>query len=337
MDSDPVAQLLIGNSAATVALRQMVSRVATSDAPVLITGHSGVGKEMVARAIHAASPRRHQPYVALNCGAIPADLVETELFGHEKGAFTGALQRRAGHFELANRGTLFLDEIGDMRFDLQVKLLRVLEDGAITRIGAEQSTPIDTRIISATNHDIDRAIDDGRFRQDLFFRLGVILICVPDLATRVADIPALVEHFQRGHAPQHICQFDEGALARLMMHHWPGNVRELRNLVERAGVLCGGQIIDAEAVSQLLAQSPRNLAAAEPRHAPVSFSPAAPVDLKRHIQTLEAEHIRTALFVTHWVISDAARLLKLKRTTLVEKMRKYGISRDCALPAQSSA
>ncbi len=193
-----IEEMLVGDSAEMAALRHMITRVARSSASVMICGASGSGKEVVARAIHAASARSGKPYVALNCGAIPTELIESELFGHERGAFTGAQTRRAGHFENADTGTLFLDEIGDMRFDMQVKLLRVLEDGLVSRVGGGSALPVDVRILCATNQNIGQAITEGRFREDLFFRLGVVLIHVPDLASRCGDIPALIAHFQRG-------------------------------------------------------------------------------------------------------------------------------------------
>jgi sigma-54 dependent transcriptional regulator, flagellar regulatory protein len=328
-----IDKLLIGSSAAMVALRDMVRRVARSDASVMICGASGVGKEVVARAIHAASHRGAQPYIALNTGAIPAELIESELFGHEKGAFTGAQNRRTGHFENAHKGTLFLDEIGDMRFDMQVKLLRVLEDGIVSRVGGHSAVPVDVRIISATHQDVDKAIQDGRFRADLFFRLGVVMLQVPSLAERVEDIPELIAHFQKGKNASSVCRFDRTAIDRLMAHDWPGNVRELRNVVERANVLFGSELVDAFAVDQLLGKrAPISLAA---RPAPVVSIVSRealdqPIDLKAQIETIELERIRLALEKAEGVISEAARLLTLKRTTLIEKMRKYGVDRLAA-------
>ncbi|MBC6436478.1 sigma-54-dependent Fis family transcriptional regulator [Nostoc sp. HG1] len=331
------SDLLIGNSQPMVTLRAMIDRVAKSSASVMITGASGSGKEIVARAIHNASVRFAKPYVALNCGAIPTELIESELFGHERGAFTGAQTRRIGHFENADKGTLFLDEIGDMRFDMQVKLLRVLEDGLISRVGGNSALPVDVRIVCATHQDIDQAIVDGRFREDLFFRLGVIMIAVPDLQARVEDIPALISHFQRGKPAGSICRFDTSALQRLMVHSWPGNVRELRNIVERAGVLFGGEMLKADGVVQLLGRSspkPLPVNAITPPLALVAALPAAvrepldrPIDLKAQVEHMELDRIRAALEHAEGVISEAARMLTLKRTTLIEKMRKYGVER----------
>ena len=312
----------------------MIARVAASDVSVLLAGPSGSGKELVAQAIHAASARSGNPFVAINTGAIPAELIESELFGHEKGSFTGAHNRRTGHFEHAHKGTLFLDEIGDMRFDMQVKLLRVLEERLVTRVGSSVGTPVDVRIISATHRDMDHAIADGRFRQDLFFRLGVVLVHVPALAERAEDIPLLIRHFQKGKPAGAIAHFDESALKKLMAHDWPGNVRELRNVVERAGVLYGGEILDAEDVDLLLTNAMPPLESRRDRAvpAPVSFVPASPapskeqpIDLRQEIEAIELERINMALELADGIVSDAARLLTLKRTTLIEKMRKYGV------------
>mgnify|MGYP001564952028 CR=1 FL=1 len=339
-----IEALIIGNSPAIIALRDIIVRVARSSASVMISGPSGSGKEMVAKAIHQASSRNERPFVPLNCGAIPAELIESELFGHERGSFTGAHSRRVGRFEEANHGTLFLDEIGDMRFDMQVKLLRVLEDGMVARVGGTATKAVDVRIITATHQDIDAAIIENRFREDLFFRLGVVMLQVPDLASRVEDIPALIKHFQRGKPLGAIARFDVSGIARLKAHHWPGNVRELRNMIERAGVLSGGEMLDAHAVDLLLGNSAKRLMSVDelraslnmPPPKPVSFSPApdlkrekSPIDLKAMLETLELERIQLALDTADGVISEAARLLTLKRTTLIEKMRKYGVERAC--------
>ena len=327
-----IADMLIGDSAPMVALRNMVERVARSSASVMICGASGSGKEVVARAIHSFSSRAAKPYVALNCGAIPAELIESELFGHERGAFTGAQNRRAGHFENADKGTLFLDEIGDMRFDMQVKLLRVLEDGLVSRVGGNSALPVDVRIISATHQNIDTAIADGRFREDLFFRLGVVLVQVPSLAARVEDIPQLLAHFQKRKAASATCRFDEKALQRLMTHDWPGNVRELRNVIERANVLFCGETVDAFGVDQLLGRAAPKLTAVPPvaRPALVLADPTTRIDLKAEIEQMELERIQAALAYADGVISEAARMLTLKRTTLIEKMRKYRLEKIAA-------
>lgn len=327
---------LIGDSAPMMLLRDMVRRVAKSSASVMICGASGSGKEVVARAIHSASIRTSKPYVAINCGAIPAELIESELFGHERGAFTGAQARRTGHFENADKGTLFLDEIGDMRFDMQVKLLRVLEDGIVSRVGGNSALPVDVRIISATHQNIEQAIADGRFREDLFFRLGVVILHVPTLAERSEDIPQLIAHFQRGKPRANCCLFDRTAMERLQAHNWPGNVRELRNIVERAAVLFPGETIDAFGVDQLLGRAAPRMTqplreVPAPEFRPQLVPPCdAPIDLKAQIEHLELERIQIALGLADGVISEAARLLTLKRTTLIEKMRKYGVDRATA-------
>jgi sigma-54 specific flagellar transcriptional regulator A len=326
-----IDDLIIGNSDAVRRLRQMIDRVAESDVSVLLAGPSGSGKELVAQAIHLTSTRAANPFVAINCGAIPAELIESELFGHEKGAFTGAQARRIGHFEAADTGTLFLDEIGDMRFDMQVKLLRVLEDRKVTRVGGSVSQNLDLRVISATHQDIDLAMSNGQFRHDLFFRLGVVIVRVPDLASRVDDIPMLIRHFQRGKRPGSVAHFDERAIAQLQAHDWPGNIRELKNFVERAGVLMGGESVDAQAVEQLMNNVVPmvSLTPSAPAHTiptPTSLSPLTqPIDLKLEIESIELLRIHTALEMADGIVSEAARLLTLKRTTLIEKMRKYGL------------
>jgi sigma-54 specific flagellar transcriptional regulator A len=339
--------LIIGSSAAAAQLRDMIRRVARSNASVMLCGPSGSGKELVARAIHDEGVRAGKAFSAINCGAIPGDLIESELFGHEKGSFTGAHARRIGHFEASEGGTLFLDEIGDMRFDMQVKLLRVLEERTIVRVGSSDVKAIDVRVISATHQDLGAAIADGKFREDLFFRLGVVVLQVPSLASRVEDIPALIRHFQRKMPGEAKCRFDGEALALLMQHRWPGNVRELRNFVERASVLHGGETLGAHDVAILLnptaAPAPRQAvpssfaavqaSADEPAPAmPHSKAPAPgrPIDLKREIETIELEQIHVALDLADGIISEAARLLTLKRTTLIEKMRKYGVQQQAA-------
>lgn len=341
--------LIIGSSAAAAQLRDMIRRVARSNASVMLCGPSGSGKELVARAIHDEGVRADQPFAAINCGAIPGELIESELFGHEKGSFTGAHARRIGHFEATQGGTIFLDEIGDMRFDMQVKLLRVLEDRTIVRVGSSDVRPIDVRVVSATHQDLGAAIADGKFREDLFFRLGVVVLQVPSLASRAEDIPALIRHFQRKMPGEAKCRFDSDAMMVLMQHGWPGNVRELRNFVERASVLHGGETLGADDVAILLnptaAPRPRQAvpgsvavvqagadcftAATAAPHAKTP-APGRPIDLKREIETIELEQIHVALDLADGIISEAARLLTLKRTTLIEKMRKYGVQQAAA-------
>lgn len=344
--------LIIGASPAVCRLREMIRRVARSNASVMLCGPSGSGKELVARAIHDEGARAGKAFSAINCGAIPGELIESELFGHEKGSFTGAHARRIGHFEASEGGTLFLDEIGDMRFDMQVKLLRVLEERTIVRVGSSEVKAVDVRVISATHQDLGAAIAEGKFREDLFFRLGVVVLQVPSLASRVEDIPALVRHFQRQMPADAKCRYDDAAMALLMQHRWPGNVRELRNFVERASVLHGGETLGADDVAMLLdptaALAPRLTVPANPAAAQASAedfaaapfasaaptaktpAPGRPIDLKREIETIELEQIHVALDLADGIISEAARLLTLKRTTLIEKMRKYGVHQQAA-------
>jgi sigma-54 dependent transcriptional regulator, flagellar regulatory protein len=338
--------LIVGESPAIIELRRLIRQVAPSDASVLITGPSGSGKEMVARAIHAESSRANGAYVAVNCGAIPRELLESELFGHEKGSFTGAHSQHRGRFEEADGGSLFLDEIGDMPADMQVKLLRVLEERAVQRVGGRGQIAVDARIISATHRDIDRAIDNGAFREDLFYRLAVFPIELPSLAERIEDIPLLVRHFQAGMRDKaRRAHFTRPALDRLAAHAWSGNVRELRNLVERANILFPGQSIGAEQVELVMLRRGR-LAAAERNTLwdatdRIAASPAirpssepqgpgvpaldmnGPIDLKSVLAKMEQRYIEEALSLAEGTVAEAARLLSLQRTTLIEKMRKY--------------
>ena len=279
----PPAQLedmIVGDAAAMAALRRIVRQVAPSEASVLLTGPSGSGKEVFARAIHALSPRARKPFVAVNCGAVPRDLLESVLFGHEKGSFTGAHAQHKGRFEEADGGTLFLDEIGDMPAEMQVKLLRVLEERAVQRVGGRGQIGVDVRIVAATHRDIDAAIDTGAFREDLFYRLAVFPIEIPGLAERVGDVPLLIDHFLGqlpGRRPR--VAFTAEAYARMAEHGWPGNVRELRNFVDRAGVMFAGRTIGADEAGALLVRRGR-VSAIETRAlwaatAPEAAAPAA--------------------------------------------------------------
>jgi sigma-54 specific flagellar transcriptional regulator A len=351
----PPAQLedmIVGDAPAMAALRRIVRQVAPSEASVLLTGPSGSGKEVFARAIHALSPRAGKPFVAVNCGAVPRDLLESVLFGHEKGSFTGAHAQHKGRFEEADGGTLFLDEIGDMPAEMQVKLLRVLEERAVQRVGGRGQIGVDVRIVAATHRDIDAAIDTGAFREDLFYRLAVFPIEIPGLADRAGDVPLLVDHFlgrQPGRRPR--VAFSAEAYARMAEHGWPGNVRELRNFVDRAGVMFAGRTIGADEAGALLVRRGRVSAietralwaatAPEAAVAPAADevvvpirgrSPSAPapqmncgepVALKEMLAEIERRYIEQALTLSGGVIADAARMLTLQRTTLIEKMRKY--------------
>ena len=349
--------LIIGEAPSIAGLRQLVRQVAPSDASVLLVGPSGSGKEVVARAIHARSKRAGKPFVAINCGAIPRDLLESELFGHEKGSFTGAFAQHKGRFEEAHGGTLFLDEIGDMPADMQVKLLRVLEERVVQRVGGRGQIAIDVRILAATHRDIDAEIEAGTFREDLFYRLAVFPIDVPSLAERAEDVPLLVGHFLGQAKGRKSVRFSAAAFDRMAEHGWPGNVRELRNFVERANILYAGRAIGRDEVGALLLRRGRvgaierralwdatevavapSLAPA-PAPAPaiaehvvvpiradtpaIAMTEAQPVALRDMLAEIERRYIEEALTQSDGVIADAARLLSLQRTTLIEKMRKY--------------
>ena len=336
--------ILVGRSRSIEELRRLIRQVAPSNASVFINGPSGCGKEVVARAIHQASGRSGGAYVPVNCGAIPRELLESELFGHEKGSFTGAHAQHRGRFEEADGGTLFLDEIGDMPHDMQVKLLRVLEERAVQRIGGRGQIHVDARIVSATHRDIDQAIDDNRFREDLFYRLAVFPIEIPSLAERSEDIPLLVAHFAGREGDRPHAHFSSAALDRMAGHDWPGNVRELRNIVDRANILYPGQTVGAEQVDLLLVRRGRlsvaergalwqatDLAREDEPAAPAPTTAPSPlvldpmngVDLKSVLAEIERRYIEEALDHSSGVVADAARLLSLQRTTLIEKMRKY--------------
>jgi len=343
---------IIGNSRDMAMVRQLVRHVAPTDATVLLTGPSGSGKEVVARAVHALSGRADQPFVALNCGAIPAELLESQLFGHERGAFTGAHAQHKGCFEAANGGSLFLDEIGDMPVDMQVKLLRVIEERTIQRVGGRGEISIDVRIVAATHRDLDQAIEAGRFREDLFYRLAVFPIEIPALSQRIEDLPDLLDHFAASVPGDRKVTFSSDALARLAEHHWAGNVRELRNLAERASIMWPGRMIDAEQAAALLLRRGRMSAAEQlalwqatedrlPPPAAASanvvslhgdglipspdFSVEEPVPLRDILAEIERRYIEEALARSEGVVADAARLLSLQRTTLVEKLRRHDL------------
>ena len=338
---------LVGTSRAIGQVRQMMQQVADTDASVLILGDSGTGKEVVARNLHYHSKRREGPFVPVNCGAIPAELLESELFGHEKGAFTGAITSRAGRFELANGGTLFLDEIGDMPLPMQVKLLRVLQERTFERVGSNKTQNVDVRIIAATHKNLEQMIELGTFREDLYYRLNVFPIEMAPLRERAEDIPLLMnelisrmEFEKRGSI-----RFNSAAILSLCRHDWPGNVRELANLVERMAIMHPYGVIgvaelpkkfryvededeqlaaslreDIEERAALSSSVPQGLVSG-------ALLPTEGLDLKEYLGNLEQSLIQQALDDAGGVVARAAERLRIRRTTLVEKMRKYGMGR----------
>ncbi len=366
MRAPVVASTPTGKSRAIRDVLTLIDQVAAHESSVLVLGESGTGKEVVARAIHEASPRRSRPFIAVNCGAIPADLLESELFGHEKGAFTGAVATRKGRFELAEGGTLFLDEIGDMSLPMQVKLLRVLQERVFERVGSALQFRCNVRIIAATHRNLEEAITRGGFREDLFYRLNVFPIDMPPLRGRLEDLPVLVNDFATYNvaAGRPRVQLTDATLQCLADYPWPGNVRELANLIERLSILCGSrpvtigdlppryrpkdwvpplfQEVPAESLQEpkrftdsyeydcvglnerealLILEQDLRLPVAD-----VATLPDAGLDLRIHIAAIEEQLIRQSLDRTAGVVAQAARLLGLRRTTLVEKLRKYGIS-----------
>ncbi|HUN26972.1 MAG TPA: sigma 54-interacting transcriptional regulator [Steroidobacteraceae bacterium] len=366
LDERARVRLPTGTSAAIRDVIALIRQVAEHESTVLILGESGTGKEVVARAVHDLGPRRQRPFVAVNCGAIPAELLESELFGHEKGAFTGAVAARKGRFEIAEGGTLFLDEIGDMSPSMQVKLLRVLQERVFERVGNHLPMRCNVRIIAATHRNLEDAIERGTFREDLFHRINVFPIETPPLRERLEDLPLLVRDFiahniaeGRGHV-----QLSPRALAALTLNRWSGNVRELANLIERLSIVCGGRIAaiadlppkyrptdwtpalepePAEPACEPAQREPEALRGAlalgELEHATVheelarespgevaALLPEEGIDLRAHLTEIERRLIEQALERAGGTVARAARLLRLRRTTLVEKMRKLGMT-----------
>jgi transcriptional regulator with GAF, ATPase, and Fis domain len=306
---------IVGRSPALLRVLHQVERVAATDSTVLLLGETGTGKELIAQALHHRSARQQRPLVKVNCAALPSALIESELFGYEKGAFTGALMRKVGRFELAHTGTLFLDEIGELPLDLQAKLLRVLEDGTFERLGSVQTTTVDVRVIAATNRNLVQRVTAGQFREDLYYRLNVFPLTLPPLRERCEDIPLLVWYFigigqsKLGKLIEHI---PEQAMARLMAYSWPGNIRELANVMERAVILSPGPTL---IVDEALGFGPQS----EP-----SILPLEPLD------AVERTHILAVLEACHWHIKgagQAAERLGLHPSTLYSRMRKLGIQR----------
>ena len=329
---------LVGDSAGIGRVRRMIEQVASSDANVLVLGESGTGKEVVARKLHYFSARRDKPFVPINCGAIPSELLESELFGHEKGAFTGAISTRQGRFEMAEGGTLFLDEIGDMSLHMQVKLLRVLQERMFERVGSNRSIRADVRIIAATHRNLEELISENKFREDLFYRLNVFPIEMPPLRERREDIPLLIEELilRFKNEKRVAVRFTQVALDALSQYAWPGNVRELANLVERLAILHPNGVVDAHDLPSKYTANIKFAAPAPVLGAPLEL-PAHPsslprlprdgLDIKEHLNNLEYVLIKQALDEAGGVVAHAAERLRLRRTTLVEKLRKYGLAR----------
>jgi formate hydrogenlyase transcriptional activator len=310
--AERVFEQIIGSSPALESVLEQVERVAPTDSTVLIQGETGTGKELIAHAIHNVSARRARPFIKLNCAAIPAGLLESELFGHEKGAFTGAIAQRVGRFEAANGGTLFLDEIGDMPLELQAKLLRVLQEQEFERLGSTLTRQVDVRVVAATNQDLAALVAKKQFRMDLYYRLNVFPIALPPLRRRLEDILLLVAHFVENYAARmskRISKIPDDVMENLMRYPWPGNIRELQNVIERAVILTNGDTL----------QIPPLPSGTLIRREPVTLEEA------------ERDHILKALEECQWVVAGkfgAAARLGMKRTTLMDKMRKRGISRE---------
>ncbi len=317
---------MIGASPAILKVRELIARVGPSDARVLVTGESGTGKELVAAAIHGASARRERPFIRVNCAAIPRDLVESEMFGHERGAFTGATDRRIGRFELAHTGTLFMDEVGDLGAEAQAKLLRAIEAKEIERVGGGRTIRVDVRIVAATNKDLGRAVLDGTFREDLLFRLNVIPIQLPPLRERPDDVPLLVRHFSaryRARTGRPAPVWTDEAMALLMRHRWPGNVRELANIVERLAILHAGEAVTDGQVRQVLAVDRSTASDGVPTTLP------DPTDLGGSLNDALDAYERTlivrALAVAQGNVAEAARRLQTDRPNLYRRMKRLGI------------
>jgi len=314
---------IVGTSYQIQKVLERVEKVSPTEARVLITGENGTGKELVARAIHRLSARAEEEFVDVNCAAIPSELIESALFGHIKGSFTGAVADRAGKFEQAHRGTLFLDEVGDMSLDAQAKVLRALETGIITRVGGSKPIEVDVRVIAATNKDLAREIEDGHFREDLFYRLNVVPIHVPPLRERREDIPMLIRHFtelmaaHEGVTPR---RFDEGAVERMLDLPWPGNVRELRNTVERLMILAAGDVVRAEDVEMLASGRGSETGVGGELLAAETFS-----DFK---DRAERAYILQRLRENDWNVAETARRIDMPRSNLYKKIEKYGLVRE---------
>ena len=314
---------IVGSSPAIQQVIERIEKVAPTPARLLITGENGTGKELVARAVHRLSPRAGRAFVEVNCAAIPSELIESELFGHVKGSFTGAFADRVGKFELADGGTLFLDEVGDMSAAAQAKVLRVLQEGIVTPIGSARSIKVDVRVIAATNKTLEDEIALGRFREDLLYRLNVVPIDVPPLRSRREDVPQLVEHFvaqladQQGLPPR---RFTEGALEHLRRHPWPGNVRELRNTVERLLILANGDVVDEADVLRIVGS--------EDEETEIGDALVQSPTFERFKQDAERAFLLAKLKEYDWNVSETARRLDMPRSNLYKKIERYRLTRD---------
>ena len=325
LPSQVIFKNIIGQGSAMLKIFRMVEKVAESDTTIMLNGETGTGKGLIARAIHEASGRKGNPFIQINCGATPEGLLESEFFGYRRGAFTGATSDKAGKFEMAKGGTIFLDEIGDMSADLQVKVLRVLEEGEFERVGGNQTIKSDARIIAATHRDLEEEVQKGNFREDLFYRLYVIPIMLPTLKERKSDIPFLVSHFfeqfgRKMDSPP--AKVSESAMKILTNYSWPGNVRELKNLIERLVVLHEGETILPEDLPEKLRIENERVAQRklDAQGGGISFNTA--------VNEFEKALIISALEKTNWVKNRAANFLKIKRTTLVEKIKRYNLEKD---------
>jgi DNA-binding NtrC family response regulator len=318
---------LVGTSNVIKKIYELIEKVADTDGTVLISGASGTGKELIARAIHYSSSRSDRPLVVINCGAIPEELLESELFGHEKGAFTGAYKSRIGRFEMANGGTIFLDEIGEMSPALQVKLLRVLQEKKFERVGGTKTIHVDIRIIAATNKNLTTAINKGKFREDLYYRLNVIPMKVPPLKQRKSDIPLLIDHFlrkfQKG-VEKKITGFSPEVMDAMLKYDWPGNVRELENVIKRLTILCDDEVVTVNDLPEHIPHKGRAVRIVEE-----DFLEKG-VTLHDAVEDYEKRLILNALERSDWVKTKAAKLLNINRTTLVEKIKKQNLSESAS-------
>jgi two-component system, NtrC family, response regulator AtoC len=321
---DDIESEFVGSSQKMKEVFNLIYRLCKVDTTVLIRGENGTGKELVARAIHFNSPRKSGPFTAINCGAIPEHLMESELFGHEKGAFTGAIERKIGKFQIANNGTLFLDEIGELRPDMQVKLLRVLQEKKFTPVGSNREVKTNTRIIAATNRNLEKMMGEGTFREDLFYRLNVMPIFLPPLRDRTDDIPALVPHFIKKFAKQHasgIASISPEALEFLKSYRWPGNIRELENVIERAFIVENTNQITAASLPENIRESGKEQAL---KSAPLGYS--GPLDFDAFKDQMEKDFIISALKANNGRINQTVAQANIPKNTLLRKIRKYGIN-----------